>query len=352
MNSSPLSFVYRPAAAVASLVAASSLAFALVACSASGASTVIDGTEALDGGSSGTVGNPTGKDASPVTPPKVATAASACTDYAKARCAKDKSCSAFLFGATWGDDATCQARLELGCADKLSEPGVTWKPEGLASCAASLGTSSCDDLALGVLPSACTPTAGTLAAKASCAHDEQCSTGLCKKGSFGACGSCAERVKEGAYCSSGSECVAGLVCAGSSCRAPGKQGASCYSGKPCAPGLVCNKGTCGKGAPAGTACADSPSSPDVCDHASGVFCSPLLMSCTAAKVVATGATCNPYLDLCAAGGTCDGYGNSGRCVTPPQEGEYCTVSGSGAGCLAPAVCDTGKCVVPSAAACK
>lgn len=350
MNSTSLSLVYRPATA-AFAAAVSTLALALVACAGSATTTTIDATEVADGGSSGTVGAK--KDASASTPPpKVATAASACTDYAKARCAKDKSCNAFLFGATWGDDATCEARLELGCADKLAEPGVTWKPDGLATCADALSSASCDDLALGVLPSSCTPTAGTLDAKAACAHDEQCSTGLCKKGSFGACGSCAERAKEGGYCSSGSDCVAGLVCANSSCRAPAKQGESCYSGKPCVPGLVCDGGSCAKGAPAGSACGESPSSPDLCDHASGVFCSALLMSCTAAKVAPIGASCNAYTDLCAAGGTCDGFGSGGQCLAPPQEGDSCTVSGSGAGCFAPAVCDKGKCVVPSASACK
>lgn len=347
MNSSPFALVYRPA--LAALVASSlALALATAACAGSSSNTVVDATEVGDGGATSTPAKP---DASPPTTPKAVTPAAACTAYAKARCAKAKDCSEFLFGATWGDTTTCEARLSLGCADKLSEPGVTWKPDGLAACAGALPDTSCEDLALEVLPSECKPTAGTLQATESCAHDEQCATGFCKKGSFGACGSCAEPVKEGGFCSRGTDCAAGMLCASGSCRVPVQEGAACYSSKPCAPGLVCSGGSCQKGAPAGAPCGQTPSSPDPCDRAAGVFCSTLVMECRAANVVSTGGTCNPYADICAAGGTCDGFGGGGECLPPPREGDSCRVSGTGAGCFAPSICDNGKCVVPTAAAC-
>lgn len=349
MNSSPLSLVYRPAIAA---LASSAIVFALAtaACTGSVTSSAVDATDPGDGGAGSPATSPAPDASTPTTTPPV-TAEAACASHAKAQCARAKACGEFLFGAMWGDAATCEARVSLGCVDKLSESGVTWKPEGLMSCADSLAAASCDDLALGILPAACAPTPGTLSATDSCVHDEQCSTGFCKKGSFGACGSCAERAKAGASCSRGSDCAAGLLCANRSCRAPAAQGQSCSTSRPCSPGLVCNGGTCAKGAPAGSSCAETPTSPDPCDRASGVFCSSLLMQCSAAKVVASGESCNPFFDVCAAGGTCDGFGNSGSCRPPPREGDSCTVSGSGAGCFAPSVCELGKCVVPTAAAC-
>jgi hypothetical protein len=341
MNSSLLSLVYRPAGAA---VAASTIVFALVACAGSASpNTFIAATETGDAGP----GDAATKKDGATSKPKVVTAEAACASFAKARCAKAKSCSTFAFAATWGDDSTCESRLLLGCTEKLDAPGVTWKPEGLDACASALPDASCDDLTLDVLPSECIPSAGTFETKEACAFGEQCSTGFCKKGSFGACGSCAEPGKENAYCSRGTDCGPGLLCAGGSCRVPSQQGQLCSSSRPCSPGLVCDGGSCTKGLPAGSPCAESPYDPDPCDHASGVVCSALIMQCQAATVIAIGDSCNPYSDLCAAGGRC----SYSECVAPPDTGDSCTVSGSGAGCFAPSVCENGKCVLPSAAAC-
>jgi hypothetical protein len=249
---------------------------------------------------------PTGTSKPPPPPPPAITEASACTAYAKARCAKQKSCAAFQYELAWGDDATCEARTSLGCVERFAEPGVSLKPDGLDACARAIEAVACDDFALGVLPPACT-VAGTLAKGAKCAHDEQCASGYCKKGSFGACGSCGDRSTAGGYCSAGTDCAPGLVCASGSCRAPVALGGSCSSSSPCGPGLACIGGRCAKGAPAGTSCGLEPGAPDPCDRTNGVVCSPLVMSCTQVKVVAAGQKCNPYQDVCAGGGECNGY---------------------------------------------
>ncbi|AKU93606.1 hypothetical protein AKJ09_00270 [Labilithrix luteola] len=323
---------------------ATAIAFGVSACASSDS----DGQVAADGGTTnvvqdGSSTSPTGEAAAAAMTPDAA-----CKAYAKARCAKLKSCSDFLFEYAWGNEETCEERQSLGCTDRFTEPGVAMKPADLDTCAKAFASVSCDDLSTRTLPASCT-LEGTLAKGATCAHDEQCATGLCKKASFGACGSCDEPSKEGTACSADAVCAVGLVCAGT-CTKPAAKGAYCSPRDPCAQGLVCDpdKSRCVQGDPAGTRCADSPSSPDLCDHVNGVVCNPLLMQCEAAKVVAIGNRCNPYSDVCAAGATCDAYG---ECVPPLAEGDDCRVTGGGPSCFYPAVCELGKCVVPAASAC-
>lgn len=323
---------------------------ALLACASSSTGGSGDGASGGPAGTATSTAPPTSTGTSKPPPPVAVTPQAACVAYAKALCAKQKSCNAFQYQLAWGEDATCEARRQLGCTDRFSEPGVTMKPEGLDACAKAVGDAACGDFMLDVLPAACT-LAGTLDKGAACAHDEQCATAYCKKGSFGACGACGDREKEGGSCSVGLDCTPGLVCASQTCRAPAAAGASCSSFTPCAPGLVCKNGVCGKGSPAGASCGETPDEPDPCDRTNGVVCSALLMSCVQAKVVPTGGTCNPYQDVCASGGDCDGFGANGTCLPPLKEGDDCQVT-SGPDCLAPSVCDLGKCVVPSAAACK
>jgi hypothetical protein len=278
---------------------------------------------------------------------KPATADSACSDYAKARCAKDESCNGFLFRAQWGDTARCEQQRTVGCADRFTAEGATWKPDNLAACAKSLDDAACDDLNLDVLPSACEVSAGTLEDGAACAHDDQCENGLCKKGSVGGCGSCAKRAKAGSSCSVGTDCEAGLQCVNYSCRAPAKNGETCNSTKPCVFGLVCNGGKCKQGQPSGSTCGEEPGLPDPCDQAHGVVCSPLIMSCVEAKVVAIGDDCSAYGgEICEGGGVCDGY----QCVPPLEEGDSCQVTGD-LQCQFPMACKLGKCVVLTAATC-
>ena len=273
-----------------------------------------------------------------------ATADSACADFAHAHCARQQTCLPYDFSVAWGDTTTCEERMKVGCAARFSEAGVTNKPDGLAACAKALPGVACDSFSVNVLPAEC-QSAGTLTDGSACAHDEQCVTGFCKKASFGQCGSCAARVKEGEFCSQAADCALGLVCANASCHKPVTEGAECSRASDCMPGLVCPSGKCTKGQPEGSSCGEEPGLPDPCDRASGVVCNQLLMSCTKAKVVPAGQSCTPY-DTCAAGGSCDGI----QCTAPLKEGDDCTVTGDSP-CLAPSVCELGKCVVPTAAAC-
>lgn len=114
---------------------------------------------------------------------------------------------------------------------------------------------------------------------------------------------------------------------------------------PCAPGLVCTQNACTKAAPAGTSCGQTRNAPDPCDGFNGVVCDVFAMRCVQVKVVPTGQACDPTRDVCAGDGDCDG-----TCLPPLEEGSDCRATGPS--CLAPATCDRGTCVVPSADTCK
>ena len=327
-----------------SAVVCSFSALALACASSSeqirGADPTLPDASAADGGSGRA-------DGSASKPKPTATADSACADYAEARCKREKSCNAFFFAAQWGTEPECEERMSIGCADRFSAHGTTWKPDNLAECAVELGDASCDDLQLGILPSSCQASPGTLGKGTACAYDDQCETGFCKKGSTGGCGSCKEHAKEGGSCSQDTDCTPGLACVSYSCRALGRIGDDCGGSKLCMFGLVCDGGTCSAGAPAGSPCGQEPGLPDPCDQANGVFCDALLMSCRKVEVVPTGSDCSPYSpSLCAAGGYCNGY----ECVPALQEGDSCQVTGNRK-CQFPAVCDLGKCSVLTAADC-
>ncbi len=334
------------------LVVSSCALFALGCSAKSNFTGIPDGGASSDGGPGSTAdgGKPKRDGGKPT--PATATPDEACESWVTASCAREKKCGAVRFQLAWGDESSCTSRKKLGCAERFAAPGVTQTPAELAACAAAMNDADCEDLALGKLPSECEVT-GSLAKGDGCANDAQCASGFCRFNVGSGCGSCAERGKDFASCSVSAECAPGLLCSSRSCKKPEKQGGFCSRSSDCAPWLVCSQdGSCEKGAPAGSSCAGGgPSDVYGCDEWNGVVCNSLLMSCTAVTVRAVGAPCDGFNDVCAAGATCTGFGG-GECVAPPREGEACSTLGTTGGCLWPAQCANGECVLPDPEKCK
>jgi hypothetical protein len=290
----------------------------------------------------------------------------ACSDLARAVCAKEAQCSPYEMQIQFANDSSaCASLFVSGCNENFSIKGLGLTPANLEACASALNAQSCAEVATKT-PDVCANPPGTLANGEGCFESSQCQGGVC---SFGvgngtspatSCGTCATaNALEG--CSADSQCPGTQVCvlagtggggSAGTCVTPGALGAPCGPGgeAPCEGDLVCQiaddagtTGTCASpptnvGAPCETttrttvACGgDLQCVNNVCQNVTYV---PAGGACST-----TGAPVGGAVQVCAAS-VC--YG--GRCVASAAVGSACAPSSStGPACVDGASCVNGVC---------
>jgi len=276
---------------------------------------------------SGTGGRATGGSAGAMPD---AGAATACTSWARALCAKGEDCAPFATTLVFGSRAICEERLQLDCLARFA-PGSSATPADTTTCAESLSSQSCTTFARGDLGAACAPRPGSSPNGASCLDDHQCASTFCARAPDAACGVCAAVTTAGSACVRGS-CSAGTVC---------PKGAATAATATC---LVPEPG------PIGAVCTVS----EQCDVGHGVACNPLTGRCIKLALASSGA-CG--LDLAAATYTACGASGScsptlaGKCVAAAPDGATCSTADTGPPCLPPARCVGGRCSLPDPSLC-
>ncbi len=279
-----------------------------------------------------------------------------CTDVGNTICQKFDSCSAFFVQDTYGDTATCSARIELSCANQLAASGTGLTPALYETCAQSLSSATCADVLGNNFPSACRAAAGQLATGTTCGDSSQCKSTYCNLGTDGTCGACgASRASAGSKCNQTDDCNYGLVCPEGVCTAPVAAGGTCDDTHPCQSALVCKNGVCATPDEAGMACTEAS-----CDQLAGLYCPGGANAvCTKIAFATAGQPCgviNGGFTACSAGGHCKASGTgtgTGTCQAPAADGAACDDT-AGPTCLPPAVCGaTSKvCTVADPATCQ
>ncbi len=276
-------------------------------------------------------------------------AAQACADVATARCQKEQQCDPQALLTTYGDLATCESTQSTTCVANLAAPDTANTPAHTEGCAQATPSQTCDDYALGNVPAACTPPAGSRDAGSDCAVSGQCATAYCLIEKTSACGVCAETPGLGASCFNTS-CGPGFLCDKVSylCVTPVAASGACDDTSACAPGLTClgntatALGTCVALATLGESC-DLTDGGSRCDGRFSLYC-----NTEAGKVCATAATATAS-EACGTidGGAVDCVGDSfcqkvgdakvGNCVAAAADGTACDTA-NGPICTPPARC--------------
>lgn len=280
----------------------------------------------------------------------------AAADVAKAFCQKFQSCAPLFVQASYGDEATCEARFKLAVAPSLSANGTGATSGQYESCSADIGGASCDDVFSRNFPQSCRTVAGSLADGTACGADAQCKGKLCRLADNSSCGACSSIGAGGAACENDNQCDYGLTCANKVCVQYGAAGASCdATAHPCKPTLSCNNGTCATPGEAGAACAGL--GMGGCDTLKGLFCNAAKVCATFGTASAGGAcgydvAAGTYT-VCTGSGTCKvAAGKStGTCTAPAADGAACDAV-NGPGCTPPATCSGGVCKIADPTTCK
>lgn len=306
----------------------------VVACSSSSSSPGISGDDggggadvsASDGASADASADGSTSSDSSTSDSGGTTAQAACAALADAVCAKLQSCAPFAVGATYGDAATCKARVALTCVPAFGATGTSATPAKTAACAQSVSGLACAAFLANQLGAACAVAPGTVASGGACGDDAQCASTFCARAPDAACGTCAAPTAAGDACVHGA-CSTGTVCpAGQTkCIAPGT-------------GQV------------GDACTVQ----ENCDLARGVGCNTQSGKCLALTLAtstcgASSITPTSYA-VCPASGTCSAV-FGGTCAAAAADGHACSASATGAHCVPPAKCIGGTCAVPDATTC-
>lgn len=319
-------------------------------------------------------------------------AAMACADLAHAQCTERETCSmdGFLNKRTYGDEATCEARVAPTCVANLGAKGTAQTPAKIEGCVAQFSSYTCTDFLDGNPPAGCVPPAGTLANGAACGASAQCSSSYCSIPQDQVCGTCAALPVAGAPCQIGADCGRNLACAtptgasSGTCAPFALSGAACLTGtSPCAAGLACvgdveatkTMGSCKpQGTKVGDACDGSRKTLANCDGTLGLVCIPAAKgspvgTCQNITLVDAGATCGDVGAMpitgfadCHSGAVCIKNAPAdptGKCVAPAADGAACDSDpAKGPPCLAPARCvptsstgTAGTCKVPDATKC-
>lgn len=301
---------------------------------------LISACGATDGGSPNT-----GEPATLVTPD------SACAAYAEASCARYAACSTFAVPQSFGDAATCQARLKLQCTLQMAVPSTGMTAATVSACARALPSATCGALAGRTVPE-CT-FKGTIINGAKCSQREQCQSGSCRIAS-GTCGVCAAVLAAGQACTYSYECARGFTCSSSVCRAWGTAGQACSDTQPCSPELYCHAGTCALPiSTPGAAC--TPTEWGSCNELNGLTCKDASAVCAQLRLASPGQACGTVAGdevLCSGGGDCQVASGATRgiCLAPAADGAACDTT-RGVRCLAPATCTNKICVLPSSPTC-
>ncbi len=313
--------------------------------------------------------------------PPAPTAEAACTARATAECTLRDGCSNhWLITRTYGDLATCIARLHDTCVASLAAPNTAITATIVQACATAYPSIACNDYLNGNLPASCLAQPGPGANGTACRYASQCQSGYCAVNTGSACGACAAPPVAGALCDGAGGVDGcgghGMACVGASfdtaghCNALVPMGGTCDTTHECAAGLSCTpvattamNRTC---QPAGstltTMCAQA-TNPG-CDTAHGLTCNGMTHLCTAETLAQPGQACGINADgsftSCAAGGDCMGYvagtNPHGVCRAAAADGAACDRH-SGPFCRTPASCvvmgagTAGICQLPTASAC-
>ena len=302
------------------------------------------------------------------------TAAQACQDVAHARCTRLAACSITSLQIRFGDEASCEAREKLNCANSLAAAGTGSSPTHTEACAQSIPAWDCTSYLNGLsVPAACQQQTGSLEIGATCAFPGQCQSGFCAIKPGAACGTCAAQPQLGSACAELTTCGAGVDCTADTqiCVVVALQGQACGKGAPCGTGLSCvgintsmdTSGTCkAAGEQAGLACDSSQVTGPSCDRNGGVVCNSKAKQCAAVALASGGQPCgnvNAQNAPCSANGLCVGASGAtpGTCVAAAADGAACDVK-EGPPCQQLARCITtsdagtsGTCRVPDATAC-
>jgi len=293
-------------------------------------------TSSSTGGSStgGQAGSGTGgdsRDASSDGPPAgdgSTNASQVCATFASTLCTKLQTCSSFVLGVLYGDEATCEKRIVLSCVPAFTAPGTSATPTKTAACGQSLASLGCDAFLKGDFGASCKTDPGTVAVDGACADDAQCASTFCARAPDAACGVCQPPTTVGGACVR-SSCSAGQVCpAGQSkCIAP----------------------TQGK-------VDDMCTAQEQCDLAHAVGCNTTTNKCIALTLAQSMCGANSLIPpptsyaVCPANGTCSAA-FAGRCNAAAADGASCSTADTGTHCVAPARCVGAKCTVPDPSTC-
>ncbi len=345
----------------------SALAAAIIVCAGCGGST---SSTSADGGSTSGV-----------------TADQACTATAMAQCTRRAECSQnnYLITRTYGDMATCIARLHDTCMAALASNGTGNSPANVMACANAYPSISCTDyLNSSITTGPCAVQPGTLANGAACRFSAQCQSAFCGIPTGTSCGQCAAQPTVGAACHGPnglSNCGGrGLACVGAdvtatpptagTCQAYVTMvGATCDTMHLCGSGLSCTpvsttatNRTCQPAGTLGTAC--NGASHPACDFNQGFACNGTTHLCAPINVVAAGMPCGTgtdgtYAD-CLGNGFCMGAtsaDNHGTCAAASADTAVCNRA-VGPSCGAASTCVSGNgstvvgvCSFPQANAC-
>ena len=283
----------------------------------------------------------------------------ACTQLATSMCAKAACSGPF---AQYPDTATCQSQRVADCVQAAKRPGTGYAASAVTSCAQQLDAAGCFDQWTVIEGAPCAFLyTGTLAEGAACQRFDQCASGSCSAAA-NQCGVCRPVAAESASCADRA-CAPHLHCVQNTCMRDHLVGEACVTegpGASCDFPFACVSGTCQNASTGeGAKCAFAS---DPCDTSLGLICtvtddpdsgaaSPNVGTCQPYKIPAVGESCNAGDTACGPGVSCilTADKSDATCFLDPAEGAVCDPTG--APCLYPLSCISGKCTKPLANAC-
>ena len=282
-------------------------------------------------------------------------AAQACTDNARERCARLQSCSPTDVELRYGSVSTCETRETKNCTASLAEPLTGNTPTAVETCAGAYAGWACVDYLNGVnIPLSCRQQLGPITNGGFCALDGECESGFCATVPGAACGTCTAPPKVGASCARLTSCGPGLTCTPdtAACVPFGVRGSACGKGAVCGVGLSCvgvdvtpnTQGLCQPaGQKVGVPCDPALRTAAGCDRNAGMVCNATSRTCQKVVVASTGQHCGDEVGdqpvYCQAAGSCTGGSGTtpGSCAAAAAEGAKCNLV-TGPGCVIPARC--------------
>jgi len=248
---------------------------------------------------------------------------SACAAYAAAWCGRLETCGVGELRTRFGTSGQCAARLELHCRSSAgAKSSAPADPSAIAACAAARSSAECSRLYDELV--GCETAPGTLPNAAKCAFGNQCAGSACTFAGS-SCGTCATTVTQRGLdqpCTTRSDCTPVLVCRTGKCSPPRALGEACVAG-----------------------------TNDECGAFQGRYCDAATKTCKEFLYEPTdGGPCGQLtkgLTLCLAGSCVTPSGGIGSCRSAVVEGSAC----ADRGCIFPAVCAGGLCVLPDPTKC-
>lgn len=270
----------------------------------------------------------------------------ACTENATTYCTQLERCFPFGLQLSYGDVATCVARVKPGCMQVWSAPGNGWTARRLRACVAARTALACDRFLLRKPEIDECAIVGTLPDGTACRQSAQCASGYCRIPSGLDCGVCVPKVPLGGACTSYVDCARDLMCsANGACRVPAGEAAECTNNVPCRLGLACIAGKCTKPQGPGQPCTPALGNID-CDYYQGAFCRADTSVCTQYTVANDGQACGASAaapgTVCRAGGGCVAGPSGAACAAPGDDGTLCNPA-TGIVCKSPLSCVAGIC---------